>query len=78
VQSFNSDLPDYLPSNPPTDVDPDAPIIDLVFTDFVQDDVLSILNQIQNDTTYTADDVGSYSSCELNCVLGLYAQQAWN
>jgi len=72
------DTPDYAASDPPVDVNPDVPIIDFVFADFVQDMVLSTLNSVQNTTTYTDTDVGLYSPLLLKDVLGVYAEQAWN
>ncbi|KZV66464.1 hypothetical protein PENSPDRAFT_612591 [Peniophora sp. CONT] len=78
VQSFTSTFPDYVPSPAPDVADADAPILDFVFTDFVQDDVLDILNSIQSDKVYSAADVLNYSPFELKDVFGVYAQIAWN
>ncbi|KAI0031968.1 Metallo-dependent phosphatase-like protein [Vararia minispora EC-137] len=77
IQSYTS-VPNYLASPLPPGVDPDSPIVDLVFTDFVQGNVLQALNSAQSNRTFTTADVGSYSDCKLNCVLGVFAQQSWN
>ena len=52
--------------------------IDLVFVDFIEDQLISVLNAVQTDKTYTEADVEVYSPTLANAVLGLYAQQAWN
>jgi len=68
--------PNYIGSNPPSvsDVTP----IDLVFVDFVESDVLKILNAVQTSVNYTSADVASYTPTLADAVLGLYAQAAWN
>ncbi|KAI5117468.1 hypothetical protein M0805_004071 [Coniferiporia weirii] len=68
--------PDYIGSNEP-DVSDDTEI-DFVFVDFIEDDVIAILNQIQTEKTYTAADVQSYSPLLANSVLGVFAEQEWN
>ncbi|KAF7798239.1 hypothetical protein EIP86_009456 [Pleurotus ostreatoroseus] len=70
------DSPDYIASNPPNVTD-DTPI-DLVFINFIEDDVLKALNSVQSDKTYTDSDALSYSPITANEVLGLFAQKAWN
>lgn len=52
--------------------------IDLVFINFIETDVLEILNNVQSDTTYTKSDVLPYSPLLASAVLGLYAQEYWN
>lgn len=52
--------------------------IDLVFVDFIEDQLLSILNSLQTTKNYTEADVQSYSPILANAVLGLYAQKAWS
>lgn len=52
--------------------------IDLVFINFIEDQLLEILNEVQSDKTYTDDDVLSYSPLLANVVLGYYAQKYWN
>lgn len=49
-----------------------------MFLDFIQADVIQILNELQTEKTYTDDAVASYSNLLTNEVLGVYAQQAWN
>lgn len=68
--------PDYLASDAPS-VSSDTSI-DLVFIDFIETDVLEILNDVQSDTTYTKSDVLPYSPLLASAVLGLYAQEYWN
>lgn len=68
--------PDYLASDTPS-VSNDTSI-DLVFIDFIEADVLEILNDVQSDKTYTKSDALSYSPLLASAVLGLYAQEYWN
>ncbi|OSX61779.1 hypothetical protein POSPLADRAFT_1047044 [Postia placenta MAD-698-R-SB12] len=68
--------PDFIGSNVPT-VSNDTQI-DLVFINFIEDQLLEILNEVQSDKTYTDDDVLSYSPLLANVVLGYYAQKYWN
>lgn len=68
--------PDFIGSAAPN-VTGDTPI-DLVFIDFIQSQLLTVLNGLQNATTYTNADVKSYSSVMSNGVLGVFAQQKWN
>ena len=68
--------PNYISSNPPNVTD-DTPI-DLVFINFIESKVLSILNGLQNATEYTSADVSLYTPTLANAVLGLYAQAVWN
>lgn len=69
-------MPDFIGSVAPAVADEDS--IDLVFVDFIESQLLEILNSVQTDTTYTTSDVQSYSPVLSNAALGLYAQQAWN
>ena len=55
----------------------DAPV-DLVFTNFIQDQVLATVNALQSDYTYTDADVHSYTDVLTNAILGIYAQHYWN
>ncbi|TFY58874.1 hypothetical protein EVJ58_g6139 [Rhodofomes roseus] len=68
--------PDYISSDSPS-VSNDT-LIDFVFINFIEDDVLEILNSVQSDTKYTDSDVLSYSPILASAVLGLYAQGNWN
>lgn len=69
-------VPDFIGSNPPA-VSDDTPI-DLVFVDFIEAQLLGILNTIQTTKNYTASDVSQYSPVLANAALGLYAQAKWN
>ena len=55
----------------------DTPI-DLVFVDFIESQLLGILNGLQSVKNYTTADVSLYSPTLANVALGLYAQAAWN
>ncbi|KAJ3935973.1 MAG: Metallo-dependent phosphatase-like protein [Lentinula lateritia] len=70
------DIPDFIGSDTPS-LSNDS-LVDLVFVDFIQEQLLEILNEVQNATTYTDADVASYTDVLSNAVLGLYAQHAWN
>ena len=72
---FNK-VPDFIGSIPPQ-VSTDAPI-DLVFVDFIETQLLQILNSIQTTKNYTTADVQTYSPLLTNQVFGVYAQKAWN
>ncbi|KAG1851331.1 5'-nucleotidase [Suillus subalutaceus] len=69
-------VPDFIGSNPPNVTD-DTPI-DLVFVDFIEAQLLGILNGLQNAENYTTADVSLYSPTLSNAALGLYAQAEWN
>jgi hypothetical protein len=68
--------PNYIGSKSPNVTD--STPIDLVFVDFIESDVLSILKEVQLVKNYTSADVQKYSSILANAVLGYYAQAAWN
>lgn len=68
--------PDFIGSNTPNVTD-DTPI-DLVFVDFIESQLLEILNSVQNDKNFTGDDVQLYSPVLANEVLGIFAQADWN
>ena len=68
--------PDFIASNPPNVTD-ETPI-DLVFVDFIEDQLLGVLNTVQSARNYTEADVQSYTPILANAVLGLYAQKVWN
>ncbi|KAI5995283.1 Metallo-dependent phosphatase-like protein [Pisolithus orientalis] len=70
------DIPDYMMSSPPNVTD-DTPI-DLVFVDFIETPVLSILNELQSEKKYSKDDISLYNPVMSNQVFGLYAQAYWN
>jgi 2',3'-cyclic-nucleotide 2'-phosphodiesterase (5'-nucleotidase family) len=69
-------VPDFIGSNPPNVTD-DTPI-DLVFVDFIEAQLLGILNGLQNAENYTTADVSLYSPTLSDAALGLYAQAEWN
>lgn len=69
-------IPDFIGSIPPSV--PDDTAIDLVFVDFIETQLLSILNTIQTAKTFSTADVASYSPILANTALGLYAQAKWN
>ena len=68
--------PDFIGSQNPNVTD-DTPI-DLVFVDFIEDQLLEILNGLQSDKTYTDADVLSYTDTLASAVLGVYAEEYWN
>ncbi|TFK66050.1 hypothetical protein BDN72DRAFT_163954 [Pluteus cervinus] len=68
--------PDFIGSQPPNLPD-DAPV-DLVFVDFIQSQLIPVLNTLQKDKVYANSDVASYSPILANAALGLYAQSAWS
>ncbi|KIK61123.1 hypothetical protein GYMLUDRAFT_43221 [Collybiopsis luxurians FD-317 M1] len=70
------DIPDFIASDTPS-LSNDT-LIDLIFVDYIQDQLLEILNQIQSEKTYSDADVDSYTDVLSNAVLGIYAQHAWN
>ncbi|KAF4563090.1 hypothetical protein EYR40_007191 [Pleurotus pulmonarius] len=69
-------VPDFIQSRAPA-VSPDTPI-DLIFVDFIEKQLVGILNRLQTDKAYAASDVQEYSKILTNEVLGVYAQAAWN
>ena len=69
--------PTYISSNEPAGVD-DGSDVDLVFLDYIESDVIEILNEVQSDKAFTKADVASYSSLLTNQVLGVYAENYWN
>ncbi|KAG6859954.1 hypothetical protein C0995_001289, partial [Termitomyces sp. Mi166 len=70
------DVPDFISSNPPA-VSDDT-LIDLVFIDFIESQLIKILNTLQKDKVYTAADAVLYTSVLASEALGIYAQSAWN
>ncbi|KAL5498002.1 hypothetical protein ACEPAH_2933 [Sanghuangporus vaninii] len=69
-------IPDFIGSVPPNVTD-DTPI-DLVFVDFIETQLLGILNSVSDGQTFTTDNVMQYSPVLANQVLGVFAQAAWN
>ncbi|KAL0946122.1 hypothetical protein HGRIS_012387 [Hohenbuehelia grisea] len=74
-QPFHS-IPDFIGSRPPN-VTADA-TVDLVFVDFIQAQLIGILNSLQKEKNYTPTDVAEYTALKTNEILGVYAQHAWN
>ncbi|PIL26310.1 hypothetical protein GSI_12066 [Ganoderma sinense ZZ0214-1] len=70
-------VPDFIGTDAPAGVADDAPI-DLVFVDFIEAQLLQLLNSLQSTKTFTTADVQVYSSVLGTAVLGLYAQKYWN
>ncbi|KAI0061923.1 hypothetical protein BV25DRAFT_715601 [Artomyces pyxidatus] len=68
--------PDFLSSIPPTGAD--DTVIDLVFINFIQDQLLGVLNGLQSEKVYADSDVLSYSPFLADEVLGLFAAEKWN
>ncbi|KAF9445490.1 hypothetical protein P691DRAFT_265564 [Macrolepiota fuliginosa MF-IS2] len=71
------DAPDFISSDPPADTTPDT-LIDFVFVDFVEDQLLQVLNSLQTEKVYNTSDALQYSDVLTNAVLGVFAQAAWN
>jgi len=63
-------------ASPNPNVTDDTPI-DLVFVDFIESDILTIVSGLWNKTV-TSADVQTYSPISANEVLGVFAQNAWN
>ena len=76
LQSFYN-VPDFIGTDAPAGVADDEPI-DLVFVDFIEEQLLQLLNSLQSTNTYMTADVQVYSSVLGTAVLGLYAQKYWN
>lgn len=49
-----------------------------MFIDFIESDVLDVLNLAQSEVEYTSADVQTYSPLVTNEVLGIFAQISWN
>ena len=76
LQPFFSS-PDFIGTDAPSGLADDTPI-DLVFVDFIEDQLLEILNGLQSAKTYTTADVLPYTDTLASAVLGVYAQEFWN
>ncbi|OCB88287.1 hypothetical protein A7U60_g4589 [Sanghuangporus baumii] len=66
----------------PLNITSDSTPVDVVFVDFIAEDVLEIINDLEAESgsgkVYTEDDVGLYHNLLSNQVLGVFAQEAWN
>ncbi|KAI0685579.1 Metallo-dependent phosphatase-like protein [Cytidiella melzeri] len=71
------DTPDFIASDPPANTTDSTPI-DFVFVDFIESQLLEVLNQVQTERNYTTADVSLYTPILANAALGLFAQEAWN
>jgi len=69
-------VPPFIASRAPNVTD-DTPI-DLIFANFIQDQLLTILNSLQTTKNYSLADVKQYSPILTNQALGVFAQVAWN
>ncbi|KAF8173352.1 Metallo-dependent phosphatase-like protein [Mycena galopus ATCC 62051] len=70
-------LPNFITSAAPIGLAADAPI-DLVFLNFLEKQLIGILNGLQKDKVYTTADVSKYLKVLATEALGIYAQQKWN
>ncbi|KAG5646108.1 hypothetical protein DXG03_004347 [Asterophora parasitica] len=70
------DVPDFISSKPPN-VSEKTPV-DLVFVDFVETEIISILNSLQKVKVYSPSDAKKYSPVLLNQAIGIYAKAEWN
>nr|GAT59669.1 predicted protein [Mycena chlorophos] len=70
------DIPDFIGSAAPN-VSDDT-VIDLVFVDFIESQLIGILNSVQSDKVYTMADVLPYTDVLATEILGIYAQAKWN
>lgn len=71
--------PDYIQSPPAGNTTALTPssAVDVVFVDFIQSNVISILNNLQKDRTYSASDVSKYNSLTTQDLYPVYAAKAW-
>jgi 2',3'-cyclic-nucleotide 2'-phosphodiesterase (5'-nucleotidase family) len=66
------DSPDFISSTPPAGGNDTT--VDLVFVDFIEDQVLEVVNGLQTAKNYTSADVLPYSYILLDQVLGVFAE----
>ena len=52
--------------------------IDLVFVEFIGNEVVEVLNGLQTAKKYTSADVQSYSPILLDRVFGVFGTAKWN
>jgi len=72
------DIPTFVGSTPSHVTNKDT-LVDIVFLDFIGDQVIKALNQIQTTKTYNAKtDLKDYTQILSNQVMGLYATKKWN
>ena len=70
------DSPDFISSTPPAGGNDTT--IDLVFVDFIESQLLQVLNGLQTAKNYTSADVQSYSPILLDEAFGVFAEAKWN
>jgi hypothetical protein len=70
------DSPGYIQSDFPEVSDDTG--VDVVFVDFIESDVIKLLNGAQSVKTYSTADVKTYSPLLTNGVFGVYVQRKWN
>ncbi|KAJ7812494.1 hypothetical protein B0H14DRAFT_3752451 [Mycena olivaceomarginata] len=56
----------------------DDALIDLVFVDFIETQLIGIPSGLQSENVYTTADVAKYTSVPASEALGIYAEQVWN
>ncbi|TRM68855.1 Metallo-dependent phosphatase-like protein [Schizophyllum amplum] len=76
-------LPDFIQSNVTVngtafDGIADETLVDFVFVDFIDDQIVETLNSIVGEEQFSVNDLTSYSPVLTNELLGFYAQMAWN
>jgi len=71
-------IPDYVGSPLPSNV-PDNAGLDLIFLDFIQNDVVKILNKLSSGgKQYTITDVVPYGDIKIDQIHETYAKAVWN
>ncbi|EJD02037.1 uncharacterized protein FOMMEDRAFT_86703 [Fomitiporia mediterranea MF3/22] len=71
-------------NNPLPGVSDDSTLVNFVFADFIETDVLEVLNEITSEQgggggkTFSESDVATYASYRTNEVWGVFASAAWN
>lgn len=70
------DSPDYISSPLPTGLQA-TDQMDVVFLDFFESQILSIVNSLQTAKTFTTDDVLPYGNAATNTVYGIFAEAKW-
>lgn len=71
------DNPPFVASPVPSGLADDA-TVDVVFVDFIENQVITVLNQLAGTAAFDASMVMQYSTLANNQVFGKYAQMAWN
>lgn len=69
--------PAYIGSPLPTGLAVNDPM-DVIFLDFFETQILSIVNSLQSTKKYTTADVLPYGDTETNTVFGIFAEAKWN